>query len=196
MIQVNRGTLLQESTPTSRSFNFQAIPSAIARNIPFPVKNEGGVPVAENDLGEVMLYKPELVLSDCTLSAFSYRWIFDPVTVHSITSAFNPVSEWYSLHRDGQTFGVPHYSRTPFRLGFRIENFTAHFKDDGTLYFGGTGIRMGYFGTTDGGGSDPGWFFVPQFQDGGASVTNYEIILETQNKQQTDYLYTVTGGLT
>lgn len=195
MIHVTNGTYLQESTPTSRSFNFQAIPNVISRNIPFPIRNEGGVPVAENDLGEVMPFKSELVLDDCTFSAFSYRWVLDPQTVHSISSVLNTVSGWYSLVRDGRTFGVPHYSRTPFRLGFRIENFTAHFKDDGTLYFGGTGIRMGYFGTTDGVG-DPGWFFVPEFQDGGASVTNYEIILETQNKQQTDYLYTVTGGET
>lgn len=195
MIHVTNGTYLQESTPTSRNFNFQAIPSVISRNIPFPIRNEGGVPVAENDLGEVMPFKSELVLDDCTFSAFSYRWVLDPQTVHSISSVLNTVSGWYSLVRDGRAFGVPHYSRTPFRLGFRIENFTAHFKDDGTLYFGGTGIRMGYFGTTDGVG-DPGWFFVPEFNDGGASVTNYEIILETQNKQQTDYLYTVTGGET
>ena len=191
MIQVNRGTLLQESTPTSRSFNFQAVPTTVTRNLPFPVKNEGGVLVAENDLGELMPWKSELVQGDCTLTSFSYRWVLDPQTVHSITSVLNTVSGWYSLVKDRATFGVPHYSRTPFRLGFRIESFAAHFRDDGTLYFGGTGIRMGYYGTTD-----TGDFFVPEFNDGGASVTNYEIILTTQNKQQTDYLYTVTGGLT
>jgi hypothetical protein len=70
-----------------------------------------------------------------------------------------------------------------------IESFAAHFESDGTQYFGGTGIRMGYYGTTD---TDD--FFVPEFNDGGATVTLYEIILETQSKQQTDYLYTVSGG--
>lgn len=193
MIHVTNGAVLQESSPASRTFNFQAVPSPITRNLPFPVVSEGGATVAKSVVNSTAMpwTAGPLTQNDCTLTQLWYRWVNDPNTVRTIESAYNPSSGWYSLHRDGRTFGVPHYSRTPFLLGFRIESFAAHFENDGTLYFGGTGIRMGYYGTTD---TDD--FFVPEFNDGGATVTLYEIILETQNRQQVDYLYTVTGGET
>lgn len=141
MLIVQNGFELHTAQPTSHEYHFQAVPTAIVRNVTAPF-NPGNSPAyMTNDMNEAIWVtdyydrSKDPTIDDCTLAAFSYRLDRDPNTVHSLTSAeVVPGSGiWYpvvdGVRQDRMRSYVPH------KFCIAATGQRGHVNADGSVYY-------------------------------------------------------------
>lgn len=195
MLTVTNGFKLYTAAPSSHEYHFQAVPTAIVRNVTAPFNPENSPAYMMNDMNEAIWVtdyydrSKDPTMNDCTLTAFSFRLESDPNTVHSLTSAevVSGSGIWYPVVDGVRKDRMRSYA--PLKFCVAAVGQRGHVNADGSVYYTLNQIP---------------WVSVvyepnpnqKTFVSNDTNLLNFasDILLLPLSVSQQEYLYTVSGS--
>lgn len=192
MLTVTNGFKLYTAAPSSHDYHFQAVPSPVTRGITAPF-SLNGTPTMVSDMGESIrvtdYFTPGITPDDCTQTSFSFRLLSDPQTVHSLSSAPQPLyGNTYFPTIDGAAQFRSVQSWAPIKYCVFTTTQDGHVNADGTIFYTTDSPFVAILAEY----ADHEQRFVEQDNN---LLNNFNgILLVPQSVSQQEYLYTVSGS--
>lgn len=199
MILVDHGFTMSEHVPTTYNYQFQTVPSAIVRTLDFPL-DQIDPPAADTDTGFPVFFTSQIPTGAGTLGGLGRQAIDCYFSSRSGSGAGKHCQLLsvpdsiigYRLREiyDDSVIADSIYSESPILFAFIADRFNAGPFSSSTG-FTADGAKYAYQYTVDG-----IKYVHTEFLHWGDSSYNSIRLAQTGTLAQTDFLYTVSGGVT